>query len=203
MSFDHTTTAQQITLAVMRDVAKVRPRINVRDKTNSGHGHTILTGYREASKDGFDWIFQIDSDDEMGPDKFLELWNLRGCHDFIVGTRDGRVQTISRKAISFVSRLCVRLFYGKSIWDVNSPYRLMRVSAFKNIYDAIPDDTFAPNVLISGMAARKGFRCRSVLVPQHNRTTGEVSIRRWKLIKAALRSFLQTVIFSMSSRSRS
>ena len=50
-------------LRVMREVAaRLGPQISVRDKPNGGHGNTILTGYREASADGFDWIFQIDSD---------------------------------------------------------------------------------------------------------------------------------------------
>ena len=74
-------------LAVMREVAaRINAaasaagrsgRIEVRDKPNGGHGHTILTGYRDAVADGFDWVFQIDSDDEMGPEKFGELWAAR------------------------------------------------------------------------------------------------------------------------------
>ena len=123
-------------LSVMRDVAaRIGNAITVKDKTNGGHGHTILVGYREATEDGFDWVFQVDSDDEMGPEKFSELWARKDDYDFLVGRREGRIQTLSRKAISFVSRLCVRLFYGKSIWDVNTPYRLMRVSAFKEFFD--------------------------------------------------------------------
>ena len=189
-------------LDVMNKIAESRQRIDVHDKPNGGHGHTILTGYREASNDGFDWIFQIDSDDEMGPEKFNDLWNRRDEYDFLVGIRDGRVQALPRKVISFVSRLCVRLFYGKSIWDVNSPYRLMRTSAFKTIFDSIPMETFAPNVIISGMAAKKFLRCFEIRVPQHDRTTGEVSIKKWKLFKAAVRSFVQTIAFAFSSKSR-
>ena len=184
-------------LAVMKSVARDLPSVDVRDKANGGHGNTILTGYREAAADGFDWIFQIDSDDEMGPEKFGELWAKRCDYDFLVGIRDGRVQQLPRKIISFVSRLCVRIFYGKSVWDVNTPYRLMRVSAFKGFYAAIPLTTFAPNVILSGLAARHGLRCYEIRVPQHDRTTGEVSIKKWKLLKAAARSFGQTIRFAI------
>ena len=188
-------------LKVMHEVSqRLGERINVRDKKNGGHGNTILTGYREAASDGFDWVFQIDSDDEMGPEKFNELWSRRNDYDFLVGIRDGRVQALPRKIISFVSRLCVRIFYGKSIWDVNTPYRLMRVSAFKPFYEAIPMTTFAPNVILSGLAARHKLRCFETRVPQHDRTTGEVSIKKWKLLKAAARSFIQTIWFSFESR---
>src|SRR5574344_1356202 len=50
-------------LNIMRDMAKLLPHVDVRDKPNGGHGNTILTGYREAADDGFGWIFQVDSDD--------------------------------------------------------------------------------------------------------------------------------------------
>ena len=175
-------------------------RINVRDKSNGGHGNTILTGYREAAADGFDWIFQVDSDDEMGPEKFEELWSRRDEYDFLTGRRDGRRQVLPRKIISFVSRLCVRLFYGKSVWDVNTPYRLMRVLAFKDFYSQIPLATFAPNIILSGLAARHKLRCFEMRVPQHDRTTGEVSIKKWKLARAAIKSFAQTVRFAFLDR---
>ncbi len=191
-------------LSVMRATAERlnsagRIRVDVRDKPNGGHGNTILTGYREAADDGFGWVFQIDSDDEMGPEKFSELWSRRGDFDFLVGRRQGRVQLFPRKVMSLVSRLCVRVFYGKSVWDVNTPYRLMRTSEFRGFYSAIPLTTFAPNVILSGLAARYRLRSFEAPIPQHDRTTGEVSIRKWKLLKCAVTSFLQTVAFSFSS----
>ncbi len=164
-------------------------------KPNSGHGPTILQGYREAVANS-EWVFQIDSDDEMGPVAFPKLWEQRENYDFLVGQRDGRKQPLPRKIISFVSRLFVRLFYGKGIWDVNTPYRLMRASAFKDFYHSIPADTFAPNVILSGLAARHKLRMLELPVPQHDRTTGEVSIKKWKLLKAAAKSFWQTISFA-------
>ena len=191
------------TLAVMKAAAeRLGPRISVRDKPNGGHGNTILTGYREAAADGFDWVFQIDSDDEMGPDGFSGLWERRNEYDFLVGIRDGRRQALPRKVVSLVSRLCVRIFYGKGVWDVNTPYRLMRVSAFRDFYAAIPLTTFAPNVILSGLAARHSLKMFEMPVPQHDRTTGEVSIKKWKLLKAAAKSFWQTISFALSRGSR-
>ena len=188
-------------LAVMREAAtSLGTRISVRDKVNEGHGPTILRGYREAVNDGFAWIFQIDSDDEMGPDMFGSLWNARSSCDFLVGRREGRRQPLSRKIVSWISRFCVRVFYGKSVWDVNAPYRLMRVSAFKSLFAAIPPDTFAPNVVISGLVARSRLRFLEFLVPQHERTTGEVSIKKGKLLKAAIKCFFQTANSSPSPR---
>lgn len=192
--------SKDLSLKVMKDFVAANPNchVEVKDKPNGGHGNTILTGYRQAAADGFDWIFQIDSDDEMGPEKFNELWSRRADYDFLVGIRDGRVQALPRKVISFVSRCCVKTFYGrKTIWDVNTPYRLMLVAAFAPIYNQIPLTTFAPNVILSGMVARKHLRFFETRVPQHGRTTGEVSIKKWGLLKAAARSFGQTIRFAL------
>ena len=88
--------------------------------------------------------------------------------------------------------------YGRrTVWDVNTPYRLMRTSEFMDVYQQIPLTTFAPNVIISGMVARKKLRYYEIRVPQHDRTTGEVSIKKWKLLKAAVKSFWQTIHFAV------
>ena len=173
---------------------KYSGKVIVHNKPNSGHGPTILQGYRENATRA-EWLFQIDSDDEMGPESFPRLWEQRNEHDFLIGIRDGRKQALPRKIISLASRLSVRIFYGESVWDVNTPYRLMRTSAFQEIYEKIPADTFAPNVIISGMAAKQKMRCFETPVPQMDRRTGTVSIRKWKLLKAALKSFRQTIAF--------
>ena len=60
-------------LHVMHAVAAGRPRISVRNKQNGGHGNTILTGYREAAADGFDWIFQVPGVLRQHPTQLLSL----------------------------------------------------------------------------------------------------------------------------------
>jgi len=184
---------------ILAQCAAKHPQIVVHNKPNSGHGPTILQGYRENAPRA-EWLFQIDSDDEMGPECFDRLWEQREKYDFLVGRRDGRKQPLPRKIISAMSRLSVRIFYGRTIWDVNTPYRLMRSAAFEGIYRAIPDDTFAPNVIISGMTVKKHLRFLEIPVPQTDRQTGEVSIKKWKLFKAAMKSFMQTIAFAFSGK---
>ncbi|MBQ3387943.1 MAG: glycosyltransferase family 2 protein [Thermoguttaceae bacterium] len=184
-------------LKVMREAEpRFGGRVRIHDKPNGGHGNTILTGYLAGCGEA-EWIFQIDSDDEMGPESFSKLWEKREDYDFLVGRRDGRRQPLPRKVMSAVSRLTVRLFYGKSVWDVNTPYRLMRASAFAPIYRLIPLTTFAPNVIITGMAAKRRLRSFECPVPQRDRQTGEVSIKKWKLVKVSLKSFRQTIGFAL------
>ncbi len=185
------------TLKVLLNFAKNNPQVEIHDKPNSGHGPTILLGYNE-NKDTSDWIFQIDSDNEMGPSDFDKIWNYRGKYDFLLGSRAGRSQPLSRKIVSLISRIVITVMCGSDIYDVNSPYRLMRTSVFSNLYSQIPTDTFAPNVIISGMAVRSKLRIFETAVVYSDRTTGEVSIKKWKLLKAAIKSFWQTITFFFS-----
>ncbi len=167
-------------------------RIEIVNKPNSGHGPTILTGYRRAAEMA-DWIFQCDSDDEMKPDHFPELWKRRAEYDALFGMRSGREQNAGRRLISAASRFTVRLLFGAGVSDVNTPYRLIRAPLLKAIIAQIPDDTFAPNVIISGSLARAGARVYNHPVPHEQRRTGSVSIVKWKLWKSAFRSFWQTL----------
>ena len=167
-------------------------RIEVINKKNSGHGPTILTGYKMAVEIA-DWVFQCDSDDEMKPDHFAALWNRREEFDALFGMRDGRVQNAGRKLISACSRWTVQLLFGGGVRDVNVPYRLIQSTLLKQIVVQIPARTFAPNVIISGALNRAGARIYNHPIPHQDRRTGTVSIVKWKLWRAAMRSFGQTL----------
>ncbi|MEI6125403.1 MAG: glycosyltransferase family 2 protein [Pseudomonadota bacterium] len=169
------------------------PRVKVINKSNSGHGPTILQGYRSAV-DEASWVFQVDSDNEMEAKHFKKMWSARNTCDAVIGVRDGRLQPLSRKIISIISSRIVILFYGQGVQDVNCPFRLMKSGVLKLFLDRIPQDTFAPNVAISGLFALEKKIVANVPIPHHARQTGEVSIKKWKLFKAAMISCVQVVI---------
>jgi dolichol-phosphate mannosyltransferase len=175
------------------------PRVRVVNKANSGHGPTILQGYREAvSRAG--WVFQVDSDDEMGPESFAGFWKRRGRYDALFGVRWHREQDGPRRVLSAGSRVLVGLLFGQGVRDVNVPYRLMRSRVLKPIVEAIPDDTFAPNLLISGVLGRGRGRVTNRLVPHENRKTGTASLDPRKLGRIALLSGRQTLAFMLRFR---
>lgn len=180
------------TLGALRSLEKEFPEVAAVDKPNSGHGPTVLTGYRTTDSD---WVFQVDSDNEMAAEHFPKLWEKRAGHDFLLGVRVDRRSPPARQVVSAVSRLTVRLLFGAGITDANSPYRLYRRAAFAEAFRTLPADTFAPNVLLSGYAAWKRLRILEVPIPYRFRQTGEVSIKRWKLFKCALRSFRQALVY--------
>ena len=168
-------------------------RIDLISKQNSGHGPTILEGYHRAVELA-DWVFQCDSDDEMKPGHFPALWAKRDEYDALFGVRVGRRQSPTRGLISAVSRLTVRMLFGSGVCDVNTPYRLMRAALLREIIVQIPPDTFAPNVIISGAFARAGKRILNTPVPHEGRRTGAVSVVKWRLWRAVIKAFWQTLL---------
>jgi glycosyltransferase involved in cell wall biosynthesis len=166
-------------------------RVEVLHKANSGHGPTILVGYRRAATLA-PWVFQVDSDNELSPDHFPKLWRERERYDFLFGVRQGRNAPWARRIVTAVARGCVALLFKPGVRDVNVPYRLMRAGALLRCIQGLPNDTFAPNVIVSGRCARLGYRIFQTPIAFERRRTGEVSIKRWKLLRAAARAFRQT-----------
>jgi len=171
-------------------------RVSIVNKQNSGHGPTILRGYRIAVEEA-EWVFQVDSDDEMKPDHFPKMWGKREKYDALFGVRAHREQDPARKLLSGGSRVVVKTLFGRGVRDVNTPYRLMRAQKLRPIVQAIPDDTFAPNVIISGVFSKNRRRVTNMLVPHENRKTGTGSLTSSKVWKVAFKSLIQTLSFRM------
>ncbi len=189
------------TPSIIREHAQRFPEIIALDKVNKGHGPTILEGYRMAAQQGFDWIFQIDGDKEMGVKEFSKLWVNRDQYDYLVGNRINRASPWPRRIISKVSYWTIKLFYKGYLKDVNCPYRLMRASFFKPVYSSIPSDTFAPNVILAGVACFTKARTFETTAEFSSRKTGTVSIKKLKLLKAVTKSFGQTARYIQDQRS--
>lgn len=167
--------------------------LSVIEKPNSGHGPTILQGYMEA-KDS-DWIFQTDSDNEISSDHFKAFWSQRDDYDLIIGRRVARDTRTARKLTSSFARTIVGILYGSHSHDVNCPFRLMRTDAFTSLFSVIPPTTFAPNVILTGIAQKANMKLLEVDVRFIKRSTGVESLRYCSLFKAVVKSFWQTFIF--------
>jgi glycosyltransferase involved in cell wall biosynthesis len=173
--------------------------LEIHHTRNRGHGPTILRAYRSAAERAA-WVFQCDSDGQIPAAAFPEFWKKRLSSDLVIGTRihrqDGRIRNVISACLRFAT-LCL---FGRGIPDVNCPYRLMRSEAFRPFFDQAPEDTFAPNVLLSAYAIRKRLRILNLPVSDRVRQTGEVSIRGWSLLKAVLKATRQTLAFRFSGQ---
>ena len=181
------------TLEVLHTYEARNKNVKVHDKSNTGHGPTIVRGYRENSN--AEWVFQIDSDNEISTGFFEEFWERRKGFDFLIGRRVERQSPLSRRFMTSAARIIVTYLYGKGIFDVNCPYRLMRGQLLRELISEIPPHLFAPNVILSGLVCKNSYRILEIPVVHSQRATGEVSIQKLKLLKAAARALWQTILF--------
>ncbi len=168
------------------------PRLEVYTQANAGHGPAILRGYRLAAD--AEWVFQIDSDHQLDTLTFVALWNQRYHVDFLLGCREEKNASGGRKFLSGWTSSLVSLLYGKTVQDVNSPYRLMRGEMLQEALKKIPADSFAPNVLLTAWFTKK--RKAIFTLPVELRTQDQ---RKSKLnpyiLRGAIRSGIQTILF--------
>lgn len=190
------------TRKLLEDLQVEYLELKVHNKENSGHGPTILLGYRDQSRNS-PWLFQVDSDGEIGPEDFSSLWDVRDDYDFLTGVRQGRRQKLSRRIMSWAAAEVVFLVFGERVADPNCPYRLMRSSAFSDLYWMIPEGTFAPNVVVSGFAAQRGLRILEVPVEtvEKKPSVSQFDKNLLLMVKTALISFSQTVALGYKLRS--
>ncbi len=182
---------------VLQALAREHPALHVRRHANRGHGPTILRGYREALGE---WILQADSDGEIDVRSLAAFWDARTRGDFVVGRRVDRRSPWVRRLITRVSALSVRWLFGAGIHDVNCPFRLMRASSLAPLLAEIPDDTFAPNVALSGLAVARGLDVVELPVPTTVRRRGGGSLAGLRAMSAAARSWVQTTEIARRSR---
>jgi glycosyltransferase involved in cell wall biosynthesis len=187
--------------AILDRLANAFPQLHVVHKPNSGHGPTLLQGYRLAAAQA-EWVFQTDSDGELPAEWFAGFWNQRMVWDVLFGRRAGRNQSPLRRLISFSARTFVRFCFGAGPGDANVPFRLMRSCFLAPIVRVLPEDYRVPNLALSGLLGRMGARWTEISVPFRDRTTGVSSIRRLRLIRFALQAAGQTVSIGWRLRGR-
>ena len=92
------------------------------------------------------------------PTPFEELWRRRDEFDLLLGCRTGRRSNWSRRVVTLCGRLVIRALFNSKVADANTPYRLMRRSAFADLLRLLPDNAVVPNVMLSGLAGSARLR---------------------------------------------
>lgn len=174
--------------AVLDELARKEPLLKILHQPNGGHGVAVMNGYREALKLEPEWIFQCDSDDQIPASDFPRLWEKRGESPFILGRRYDRHDPLYRIILSRFNRFLVWLTFGVYLKDPNIPFRLMKTSFFKELYEVIaPMGAFAPNVFFSILAKRRGAQTLDIPITHKIRETGTPSLKPIKMAKICWR----------------
>lgn len=182
------------TYQIVQECAAARPLLTPVTKKNGGHGPAVLTGYNYALEHGADYIFQTDSDGQTLPEEFDPFWEQKNDWDMLIGLRKGRQDGFSRIVVTKTLKAVIRLCFGVSAADANTPYRLIRSDVLKKYISLIPQDFFLSNVLLSVIFEKKGCRVKYLPITFRPRQGGVNSINLKRIVKIgikALRDFRQ------------
>ena len=181
---------------ILDSLSKTNPYLIAINQTNAGHGHAVVNAYKKAIELNAEYVFQTDSDDQFETEDFFKLWAKREESDFILGYRKQRFDAPIRLIITRILKVSLFLFLGAPIEDGNIPFRLIKGNFLKKLIEQLPKPTpFAPNIFIAVMAKRAGYKLFSIPITHKDRHTGEVSIKKMKLLNVCWQSFKELMAF--------
>ncbi|MBR1797023.1 MAG: glycosyltransferase family 2 protein [Clostridiales bacterium] len=176
------------------ELAKTYPQLEPLTKANSGHGATLLYAYNYAVDKKADYIFQTDSDGQTLPSEFWPFWEDRKLYDAIIGHRNHREDGFSRIVVTKVLKLVIRLTFGVSVTDANTPFRLMPRRILEKYLPKIPKDFNLSNVVLSVLLVKNKDNVKFVPITFRPRQGGVNSInlkRIFKIGAQAVKDFRQ------------
>lgn len=180
------------TFHVMEKYAKSLKQFVPLTKKNSGHGATLLYGYKYAISHGADFIFQTDSDGQTLSEEFWPFWELRNQYKMIIGQRCKREDGKERIFVTKVLKVVIRICFGVIVPDANTPFRLMQASTLKQVLPLIPVDFNLANVIISVIYAKKNLSTKYIPITFRPRQGGINSLNLLKIFrigKKAIKDF--------------
>ena len=181
------------TARMLDEIAGADPRIHAIHQENRGHGGALMTGLSRARGE---FVFLIDSDRQILLDDFAAAWaHAERGRDGVFGIRRRRYDPALRLYLSKTIAGVVRMMFGVHLLDANVPYKLLRRSIWHEASRCIPPGTLAPSLFLAIFARKRGHDIVEVDVVHKERETGEVSIKRWKLLKFCATGLRQMLAF--------
>ncbi len=157
-------------------------------KPNSGHGATVLYGYKYALEKGADYIFQTDSDGQTLPSEFEQFWNQKESYGAIIGHRKHRQDNFSRVIVTKVLKFTLFCIFGLKITDANTPFRLMNRDILSKYIDQIPKDFNLSNVMLTVLLINGKENVKFIPITFKPRQGGVNSINLKKITKIGIQA---------------
>jgi glycosyltransferase involved in cell wall biosynthesis len=171
------------TYVIIEGLKKLFPQLITISKKNSGHGATVLFGYKYALENGADYIFQTDSDGQTIPEEFWPFWDSRKEWSVQVGYRKKRQDGFARVVVTKVLKLVLYCIFKTMITDANAPFRLMDANVLKKYIKRVPDDFNLTNIILTVFFVKFNEKPKFREISFKARQKGINSINIRKIIK--------------------
>ena len=164
------------------------------NKHNEGHGKTLIRGYEQTLKMDFDYIVQIDSDNQIPIEELYKLIEFSGSFDLVCGFRYKRNDPLIRILITKILKYIIFIRHGVFIEDSNIPLRIMSKLFLLDNIEKVKEFFYTKRPsFYFGVKERNNFK--QVKTIHKSRNTGIVSIRKLNLLILCIRSLLEILKF--------
>lgn len=136
---------------------------------NRGYGPALLSGVEAAR---FDWVAFTDGDMQFDVSEFPLLLKAAENADIVAGYRFKRADPPHRIFFGKAFNLCLRIFLGMPMRDMDCAFKLMRKDIFKNISLSKHYREAFVLVEVFYKAMQNGFSIAQVPVSHHERKFG-------------------------------
>ena len=178
--------------AILDGLAAGDPRIRVIHQPNGGHGAALRRALDAATGER---ILMVDSDRQIPMSAFAAVEAAGADGRPVFGVRRHREDPAVRLALSALIRVVLRLVFRAPLRDSNCPFKLVPREVWAEARGPIGEGALAPSMMLAMWVARSGRPFAEVEVDHRPRLTGVVSIRRFRLVRFALRGFRQLLEF--------
>jgi glycosyltransferase involved in cell wall biosynthesis len=149
---------------------------------NSGHGPTFVSSINQALALAPDIVITIDGDGQFMASEIREkLADFRkGDLDILECVRSNRKDPMFRKFVTYILRLFIFIRVRNRPMDSNTPLRIYRAEALQYFVRRIPQGSLIPNLRISALTRRSGFRYSQTSVESLQRRGVSAAGSTWK-----------------------
>ncbi len=154
---------------IAEELASANARVHVFHRNaKMGLGSAYVVGFKYALKEGYDYVFEMDSDFSHDPREIPTFLKHIQEYDLVLGSRYVRGVSVvnwpmSRLLLSYFANLYARMVVGAPIKDLTGGFKCFRRSVLEAIdLDRIRSDGYAFQIEINYKASRKGFRIKEI-----------------------------------------
>lgn len=186
------------TAAVVRAAAEFGRRIFLMERPGKmGLGSAYIAGFREALREGYPLVFEMDADFSHSPDSLGEFLATIESADVVLGSRYLNGITVvnwplSRLILSVGANIYARVITGVPVKDCTGGFKCFRRAVLEAIpLDRIKSDGYSFQIEVNWHCWKRGFRIREIPIVFVDRRIGvskmskriiwEAVILVWKL----------------------
>ncbi|MBM4405082.1 MAG: polyprenol monophosphomannose synthase [Chloroflexi bacterium] len=159
-----------------------------------GLGTAYIAGFREALKQGADYIIEMDADLSHAPEELPRMLEAIKACDVVVGsrwTRGGGADKswgVGRRFVSKGGSLFARVVLGLRVKDTTTGFKCFRRAALEAIsWEKVKSQGFAFQVEVAYACERRGFKVVELPITFANRARGKSKMSMGIVVEALRR----------------